>query len=64
MKCPECGYPKLIVLETREREDHIYRRKECYKCQARTTTKEYEVVCQKFVGTLESCEKNNDPKML
>ncbi|HAG91192.1 MAG TPA: transcriptional regulator NrdR [Bdellovibrionales bacterium] len=40
MKCPHCGQNKQKVLETREREDEIRRRRECLSCQFRFTTSE------------------------
>ncbi len=29
MKCPECGSTKSKVLDSRERDYHVYRRREC-----------------------------------
>lgn len=40
MKCPNCGKNKQKVLETREKEDEIRRRRECLSCQFRFTTSE------------------------
>ena len=40
MKCPNCGQNKQKVLETREREEEIRRRRECLSCQFRFTTSE------------------------
>lgn len=40
MKCPNCGKNKQKVLETREKEDEIRRRRECLACQFRFTTSE------------------------
>ena len=40
MRCPRCGYPKSRVLETRESEASIRRRRECKACQVRYTTYE------------------------
>ncbi len=40
MKCPNCGKSKQKVLETREKEDEIRRRRECLSCQFRFTTSE------------------------
>jgi transcriptional repressor NrdR len=40
MKCPQCGHPEHRVLETRDREDEIRRRRECLACKLRFTTVE------------------------
>ncbi|MCC7574395.1 transcriptional regulator NrdR [Candidatus Woesearchaeota archaeon] len=41
MKCPFCSYPETKVLETRETEEDITRRRrECLKCEKRFTTYE------------------------
>ena len=40
MRCPRCGYPKSRVIETRESESAIRRRRECKACQVRYTTYE------------------------
>lgn len=44
MKCPVCGYPKSIVVDSRPAGDFssIRRRRECLQCQRRFTT--YEVI--------------------
>src|SRR5919199_4023882 len=40
MRCPRCGYPKSSVLETRESETSIRRRRKCKACELRFTTYE------------------------
>ncbi|NPV09479.1 MAG: transcriptional repressor NrdR [Anaerolineae bacterium] len=40
MKCPYCGSPEFRVLDTRDTEDGIRRRRECGRCQGRFTTYE------------------------
>jgi len=40
MRCPRCGYTKSRVLETRESDASIRRRRECKACQVRYTTYE------------------------
>jgi transcriptional repressor NrdR len=41
MKCPFCNYPETKVLETRETEEDVTRRRrECLKCSKRFTTYE------------------------
>ncbi len=41
MKCPFCNYPETKVLETRETEEDVTRRRrECLKCAKRFTTYE------------------------
>lgn len=40
MKCPNCGKSKQKVLETREKDEEIRRRRECLSCQFRFTTSE------------------------
>lgn len=40
MKCPQCGHPEHRVLETRDREEEIRRRRECLLCKLRFTTVE------------------------
>jgi transcriptional repressor NrdR len=38
MKCPQCGQTEHRVLETRDREEEIRRRRECLSCKLRFTT--------------------------
>lgn len=40
MKCPYCGAVELRVIDTRDSESAIRRRRECEACQARFTTYE------------------------
>lgn len=40
MKCPNCHYPKSIVLTSRPQEEWVYRRRKCPKCGWRWTTEE------------------------
>ena len=40
MKCPFCGYTESIVIETRDTENGIRRRRQCLKCGKRFTTYE------------------------
>jgi transcriptional repressor NrdR len=40
MRCPRCGYAKSRVLETRESEASVRRRRECKACRLRYTTYE------------------------
>lgn len=40
MKCPNCGQNQHRVLETRDREQEIRRRRECHSCKFRFTTVE------------------------
>jgi len=40
MKCPFCGYGESTVLETRDTENGIRRRRQCLKCGKRFTTYE------------------------
>lgn len=40
MKCPQCGHPEHRVLETRDREEEIRRRRECLACKLRFSTVE------------------------
>lgn len=42
MICPECGY-KTQVLESRERDGHVQRRRACGKCGIRFNTTEVKV---------------------
>src|SRR3954449_11751959 len=38
MKCPNCGQNEHRVLETRDRDQEIRRRRECHSCKFRFTT--------------------------
>ena len=38
MKCPKCGQNECIVIDSRPKEDHTYRRRSCYYCQHRFST--------------------------
>lgn len=40
MICPNCKTPKMPVTLTREKEDHVYRRRICKHCGVRMTTVE------------------------
>ena len=40
MKCPQCGHLEHRVLETRDREEEIRRRRECLACKLRFSTVE------------------------
>lgn len=40
MKCPNCGQDEHRVLETRDRDQEIRRRRECHSCRFRFTTVE------------------------
>ncbi|HEV2126898.1 MAG TPA: hypothetical protein VGW38_29460 [Chloroflexota bacterium] len=40
MRCPHCGYSQSRVIETRESDDAIRRRRECERCELRFTTYE------------------------
>lgn len=40
MKCPYCSHPETKVLDSRESEESVRRRRECEKCQRRFTTYE------------------------
>lgn len=43
MQCRSCNYPESRVVETTkdEKQNQIYRRRECIKCGARYTTQEH-----------------------
>lgn len=43
MQCKFCNYPDSRVIQTTrdDRENQIYRRRECIKCGARYTTQEH-----------------------
>ena len=43
MQCRSCGYPDSRVVETtkNDRDNQIYRRRECIKCGVRYTTQEH-----------------------
>jgi len=55
MKCPECR-SSLVVLQTRQKDDCVFRRRKCSKCSFRTTTKET-AINQKLPGD----GTNDDP---
>jgi len=40
MKCPYCGYPDSKVIDSRDVNEGIRRRRQCLKCSARFTTHE------------------------
>ena len=40
MKCPQCGHLEHRVLETRDRDEEIRRRRECQSCRLRFSTAE------------------------
>ena len=40
MRCPHCGYSQSRVLETRDADEAVRRRRECLGCQLRFTTYE------------------------
>ena len=40
MKCPQCGHLEHRVLETRDRDEEIRRRRECLACRQRFSTTE------------------------
>lgn len=40
MRCPHCGYSQSRVIETRESDDAVRRRRECDSCHLRFTTYE------------------------
>ena len=40
MKCPYCGFEESRVVDSRDTESGVRRRRECLKCQARFTTYE------------------------
>lgn len=44
MRCPECGSEDDKVLNTKDQETRIWRRRECQDCGARWTTHEKRVV--------------------
>lgn len=39
MNCPECNSP-LVVLQTRQKPDCVFRRRKCSQCSFRLTTRE------------------------
>ena len=41
MQCPHCGYDHHKVIDSREREDAIRRRRQCTSCEQRFTTYEH-----------------------
>jgi len=41
MRCPYCLHPETKVLDSRETEDSVRRRRECLKCEKRYTTYEH-----------------------
>jgi len=47
MKCPYCSHGETKVIETRETEEYIRRRRECMRCGKRFTT--YERIERSFV---------------
>ena len=51
MKCPnlECGYPRMVVIDTRYSDGIPRRRRECPKCKTRLTTYEL-AVDDKFIN--------------
>lgn len=40
MRCPICNEKKTQVIDSRKKEDHYYRRRECQNCNSRFTTEE------------------------
>ena len=40
MRCPLCNERKTQVIDSRKKEDHFYRRRECSNCNSRFTTEE------------------------
>ena len=46
MKCENCNYPKTDIVYTRTDDtmDSVRRRRECYKCGFRFTTREVEAL--------------------
>jgi len=41
MECPQCGYDKQKVIDTRDTGDSIRRRRRCHQCDHRFTTYEH-----------------------
>jgi len=38
--CKNCGSNQIRVTDSREKRDHIYRRRDCIKCKAKFSTRE------------------------
>lgn len=62
MKCPNCGYMETKVIDSRQTQDRIKRRRECSKCGYRFTTFESTekplLMVLKKDGTIEPFERN------
>jgi transcriptional repressor NrdR len=62
MKCPFCGNEEQKVIDSRETEDSIRRRRECLKCEKRFTTYErienVEIIVIKKDGRREMFDRN------
>ena len=56
MKCPECNATKSVVRETRQKEDGIYRYRECMGCGRSFKTKE-----EIFVGVINRNRTTGQP---
>lgn len=61
MKCPFCSNDETKVLETREYENSMKRRRECEKCGKRFTTyerAEFDIIVKKKDGARESFDRD------
>lgn len=62
MKCPFCGNEEQKVVDSRETEDSIRRRRECLKCEKRFTTYErienVEIIVIKKDGSRQLFDRN------
>lgn len=64
MRCPRCGYAKSRVLETRESETSIRRRRECKACRVRYTTYERPQFARLVVRAASGSQRNYTKRWL
>lgn len=50
MRCPYCGFEDSKVIDSRELDERVRRRRQCFKCQARFTT--YETVAARSLSVI------------
>lgn len=55
MNCPECGSNQVCVINSRSKEDFVFRRRRCLDCNARFNT--FEIHEARF-NSLRRYEKN------
>jgi len=59
MKCPNCEYPRMIIIDTRYVQGVPKRRRECPKCEVRSTTYEIsvdDIGAKEGIGLIEARE--------